>query len=306
MKSEIVVHEGRAYHIGAAQHEIAPRIFQVGDPERAFKVARRFDAVDYELRNREFVTLTGTLNGMPVTVMGTGIGHDNVEIALLEAYTLLAFNLETQMLKDEVPDVTVIRIGTSGGAQGDVDPGTLGITTYALGLDTTGIYFDIPVPDETAAGLEKRAKELLDAATVPGSRFEGWVLPYATRAAPEVVETLKEIAMEMAPEIPHTTGVTVAAPGFYGASGRHMAGLKLSIPGIKEVTGRVEMDGHRVINFEMESSLIFHLAQGLGWRAGTICPIISNPKRQHVVMDYRPFVEASIDIAVEAMLRLSA
>jgi uridine phosphorylase len=304
MKSEIVVSNGKAYHIGVAQHQMAPRIFQVGDPDRAYKVAKRFDCIHHECKNREFVTLTGKLDGKPVSVMGTGIGHDNVEIALLEAYTLLAFDLQSQTLKDDVPDVTVLRIGTSGGAQGDVDPGTLGITSYAIGLDTTGIYWDVPVPDETSAKLEKRAKTLLDEATAQGSRFQGWILPYAAKATPEIVALLSEVAGQIAPTIPNTTGVTVAAPGFYGASGRHLEGLKLTVPGIKLATAAIEADGHRVINFEMESSLIFLLAQGLGWQTGTICPIISNPKRQDVVLDYRPYVDAAIDIAIETMRRI--
>jgi len=301
MRSDITIENGKAYHIGVAPHEIAPRIFQVGDPARAFKVADRFDRVDFECRNREYVTLTGTLAGKPVSVMGTGIGHDNVEIALLEAYTLLAFDLSTATRKTRVPEITVIRIGTSGGAQPDVEPGTMGITSYAIGLDTTGIYWDVPVPDQTAGKLEIVAKRLLDDATVPGSRFAGWVRPYASRATPEMVRLLEHSAREAAPRFPLVTGVTVAAPGFYGASGRRMEGLSLSVPGIKEVCAGIEADGHRVVNFEMESSLIFHLAQGLGWRAGTVCPIISNPKRQGKVMDYRPCVEAAIDIAVRAM-----
>ncbi len=301
-RSEIVIDDGKAYHLGVAQNQMAPNIFQVGDPARAYRVAERFDSVEHEVTNREFVTITGRLAGLPVSVMGTGIGHDNVEIALLEAYSLLAFDLETQLLKDVVPDVTVLRIGTSGGAQPDVDAGTMGVTTYAIGLDSTGLYFDIPVVDETATRLERRAKGIIDEATVPGSRFAGWVMPYASRATPQAVDELCRAAA--AGPFPVTTGVTVAAPGFYGASGRYLEGLKLAVPGIKVATAGIEADGHRVINFEMESSIIFLLAQALGWRAGTICPIISNPLRQDAVMDYHPHVEAAIDIAVAAMRNL--
>ncbi len=301
MRSDITVENGRAYHIGVAPHEIAPRIFQVGDPARAYKVADRFERVDFECRNREFVTLTGLLGGRPATVMGTGIGHDNVEIALLEAYTLLAFDLSTGMRKAVVPPISVLRIGTSGGAQPDVEPGTLGITSYALGLDTTGIYWNVPLPDDTAGKLEVAARRLLGEATVPDSRFAGWISPYASRATPEIVRLLEHSARTVAPRFPQVTGVTVAAPGFYGASGRHIEGLSLSVPGIKMVCAAIEAGGHRVVNFEMESSLIFHLAQGLGWRAGTICPIISNPMRHGVVMDYRPCVQAAIDVAVATM-----
>jgi len=303
-KSEIVVVEGKAYHLGVAAHQMAPRIFQVGDPARAYQVAKRFDRVDHEVTSREFVTLTGTLKGQPATVMGTGIGTDNVEIALLEAYTLLAFDLEEQTRKEEVEPVTLIRIGTSGGVQADVEPGTMGITSYALGLDTTGIYFDVPLPDDTAGALEEQASRLLNGAMVADCRFSGAVHPYASRAAPEVVERLEYACA--ATSFQHVTGATVSAPGFYGASGRYLEGLRCSIPGIKEVTASIDVDGLRAINFEMESSLIFLLAQALGWRAGTICPIISNPARHDAVLDYKPYVEAAIDMAVETMISLTS
>lgn len=301
-RSEIVISDGKAYHLGVAQHQMAPNIFQVGDPARAYRVAERLDSIEHEVTNREFVTITGKLDGKPVSVMGTGIGHDNVEIALLEAYSLLAFDLDTQYRKETVPDITVLRIGTSGGAQPDVDAGTLGITTYAIGLDSTGLYFDTPPVDETTTQLEHRAKRIIDEATVAGSRFAGWVMPYASKATPQAVDELVRAAATC--PFPVTTGVTVAAPGFYGASGRYLEGLKLAVPGIKEVTAGIEADGHRVINFEMESSIIFLLAQALGWRAGTICPIISNPLSQDEVLDYHPHVEAAIGIAVAAMMRL--
>jgi uridine phosphorylase len=304
MQSDLVITDGRAYHIAVAPDEIAPLIFQVGDPDRAFLVAERFDSIEHEVRHREFVTLTGTLGGKAMTVMGTGIGHDNVEIALLEAYTLLAFDLQTGRLKDAPPAVTLIRIGTSGGAQADIEPGTLGITSYALGLDSTGLYWDVPVADEVASKLEQRAQIAINEAWIPTSRFKGRIAPYASKASPDIVQSLERQAQAVAPEIPAVTGFTVATPGFYGASGRRMEGLQLSVPGIKDVSAELRVAGQRVINFEMESSLIFHLAQGLNWRAGTICPIISNPKTQGTCVDYKPYVNAAIDIAIQAMLEL--
>jgi uridine phosphorylase len=304
MKSEIVVNDGKAYHIGVRSHEIAPNIFQVGDPARAYKVAKRFDNIEFECKNREFVTLTGTLDGIPVTVMGTGIGHDNVEIALLEAYTLLCFDLKSKILKNILPDVNIIRIGTSGGSQADIDPGTLGITNYSIGLDSTGIYWEVAVPDKTAANLENELRRLINDGMDEKSRFKGSIFPYASKATTEIVETLEIVGKELFPQFQQAVGVTVASPGFYGASSRYIEGLELSVPGIKDVCAELFVDGHRIINFEMESSLIFHLSQGLGWKAGTICPIISNSKKQDSILDYSPFVEAAIDIAVEAMKRI--
>ena len=99
-------------------------------------------------------------------------------------------------------------------------------------------------------------------------------------------------------------GITVAVPGFYGASGRYIEGLTNTLDGIKGCFADVVVDGVRTVNMEMESGLLFHLSEALGIRAGTICPVISNPNSQDAVVDYRPHVSACIDIALEAMVAL--
>ena len=55
---------GRQYHLDVAPGEIAPFILLVGDPGRAALVAQRFDSVEVERRNREFVTYTGLHRGL--------------------------------------------------------------------------------------------------------------------------------------------------------------------------------------------------------------------------------------------------
>ena len=64
---------GRAYHLGVAPDELARCVFLVGDPARAYRVADRFDSLAHEVKNREFVTLTGAYRGLETTVVGTGI-----------------------------------------------------------------------------------------------------------------------------------------------------------------------------------------------------------------------------------------
>jgi len=302
--SEIVVVDGRAYHIGLAAHELAPRLFLVGDPARAHRVAERFDRVDHRVTHREFITLTGTYDGMPVSVMGTGIGTDNVEIALVEAFTLRAFDLASGLRVSGREPLTVIRVGTSGGAREDIAAGTLAISRYAIGLDSTGLYYDPPAEDDVVEALERAAKAALDGAMRPGARFSGRIHPYAARGSGEVTAALAQAAASRG--VAHEVGVTVAVPGFYGASGRFIEGLRNSVPDIKAALARVACGRDRVINFEMESSLLFLLAAQMGYRAGTICPIISNPASHGEVIDYRPRVEDAIDIALDAMVALTA
>ena len=86
--SELVVVDGKVYHLRISPDQLARNILVVGDPARADKVAAHFDTITHESRNREYVIRTGTYQGMPVTVIATGIGSDNTEIALVEALIL--------------------------------------------------------------------------------------------------------------------------------------------------------------------------------------------------------------------------
>lgn len=297
--SEIVVQNGRLYHLGVADGELATNLFQVGDPVRAYRVAERFESVWHEIKNREYVTLTGSYQGTPMSVLGTGIGTDNVEIALIEAYAVHALDLESGRHKQHPPSLNLIRIGTSGGAQPDIEPGTLGLSQYALGLDGTGLFYDHPAQDDCVQRIEQEAERLLEQAIAAESRFKGRIKPYASKASGAVYRALVEKARLAG--VDYVSGITVATPGFYGPSGRFIEGIHNTIPNIKRVLARLSVNGRRVINFEMESSLLFHLSDLLRCRAGTICPIISKPDPGSSVVDYHPYIEQSIDLALAAM-----
>jgi uridine phosphorylase len=302
--SQIVVADGRVYHLGLRPAELAESLVIVGDPARAYTVASRFDRVEHEVKHREFVTLTGTHRGLPVSVMGTGMGPDNVEIALVEAWALLTLDLASGLRRpasgpDAERKLTVLRVGTSGGTREDTAPGTLVISSYAIGLDSTGLYYDGPPADETVTALEQAARIAIDAGVGSRARFAGSFAPYASRATPELVAALERQAT--AAGAGFATGVTVTAPGFFGPSGRYLDGVTNSVEDVKARLGRIEVHGTRVLNMEMESSLLFHLAALLGVRAGTICPTISSPGSHGTVIDYDARVGQAIDIALAAM-----
>jgi uridine phosphorylase len=302
--SEIVVVDGRVYHLGLRPQELAENLFFVGDPARAYAVASRFDRVDHEVKHREFVTLTGVHQGQPVSVIGTGIGPDNVEIALVEAWALATLDLTTRLRRPAsgpgaARPLTVIRVGTSGGMRDELEAGTLVISSYAIGLDSTGPYYEGPPADATVTALEQAARRALDEGVRPGSRFAGAFAPYASRATPALVAALERHARRAGARF--ATGVTVTAPGFFGPSGRYLDGVTNTVADVKLRLGRVEAAGVRVLNMEMESSLLFHLAALLDVRAATICPTISSPKSHASVLDPAPLVAQAIEIALGAM-----
>ena len=92
-------------------------------------------------------------------------------------------------------------------------------------------------------------------------------------------------------------------PGFYAPSGRYIAGLRATVPDIKQRLATVQAHGVRVLNFEMESSLLFHLAGQLGHRAATVCPILSTPGSHGTLVDGKIAVEPAIDLALRVLCR---
>jgi uridine phosphorylase len=115
---------GRQYHIALERGELAEYVLLVGDPGRVAKVASRFDSIELERSNREITTATGVYRGMPLSVMSTGMGTDNVEIVLAEVM--------------EITDrPTFIRIGSSGALQAEIALGDLIVSTGAVRLENT-------------------------------------------------------------------------------------------------------------------------------------------------------------------------
>ena len=301
-KSEIVIIDERLYHLGIKKGDLAQNIFIVGDPARAIRVSKEFDTVDREISNREYLTFTGTYKGIPVSVIGTGIGTDNVEIALVEAFIEHEFNFESKTRNTNCEPMTLIRLGTSGGVQSDIAPGSQAIGSYALGLDNTGIYFEEPSKDPIIDRIEESAEKILNKSIPSSSRFKGKLSPYASKASIEVTNALENQALKNGVE--YEVGITSSSPGFYGPSSRYIEGLKNTFPDIKGSLSKINIDGLRVLNMEMESSLFFHLCAQMGYRAGTICTVISGPTTSAAVIDYDKAIGDTISVGLNAMKEL--
>ena len=302
-KSEIVIVNDKLYHLGIKKSDLAENIFIVGDPARAIRVSQEFDWIDCEISNREYLTFTGSYHGIPVSVIGTGIGTDNVEIALVEAYIAHEFDLKKAEKQQNCNPLTIIRLGTSGGVQSDVTSGSLAISSYALGLDSTGIYYEQSAEDKIVNKIEAEASKILNSAIDAKSRFKGKITPYASKASSEV--TMALINQAAAHSVEFETGITVSSPGFYGPSSRYIEGLNNTLPDIKGSLSSINIDGLKVHNMEMESSLFFHLCSQLGYRAGTICTVISGPNDSDSIIDYEAAIGNTIKIGLNALMELN-
>lgn len=116
--------EGRQYHIGVGPRDIAPTILLCGDPARAHRIAQHFSQPRPPVTHREYVTITGVYKGLPLTVMATGMGPDNTEIAVIELAQLC-----------QRP--TLIRLGSCGGLMQGISLGELVVSTGAVRLENT-------------------------------------------------------------------------------------------------------------------------------------------------------------------------
>ena len=115
--------ESRQYHIHVAAGQIGRYVIMPGDPKRCVKIAQYFDNPVLIADNREYVTYTGTLDGVKVSVTSTGIGGPSASIAMEELYRCGAD--------------TFIRIGTCGGMQLDVKSGDVVVATGAIRMEGT-------------------------------------------------------------------------------------------------------------------------------------------------------------------------
>lgn len=119
----------RQYHIDLAPGELADYILLPGDPDRTDYIAAMLDEVKTHRHHREFNSVTGVHRGLPISVVATGIGTDNVEIVMAE---ILA-------IAERKP--TFIRIGSSGVLREDIALGDLVITTGAVRLENTSSFY---------------------------------------------------------------------------------------------------------------------------------------------------------------------
>ena len=121
--NKLIYSTDREYHIQVAPGEVGRYVLLPGDPGRCEAIAQYFDDPHLVAHNREYVTYTGTLDGVPVSVCSTGIGGPSAAIAMEE---LIHCGADT-----------FLRVGTSGGMQPEVLGGDIVIATGAIRAEGT-------------------------------------------------------------------------------------------------------------------------------------------------------------------------
>ncbi len=151
---------GKQYHIQVGQGEVGRYVLLPGDPKRCAKIAAFLDDPALIADSREFVTYTGTLDGVKVSVTSTGIGGASTSIAVEELRRCGAD--------------TFIRVGTCGGMDVDVQGGDIVIATGAVRMEGTSKEY-APIEYPAVADLSV-TNALVQAAKQMGASYHAGVV----------------------------------------------------------------------------------------------------------------------------------
>lgn len=276
--SELVLDsKGMVYHLGIAPKDIAPTILLVGDQDRVAAISSFFDEITHQSKHREFVCHTGTYKGKRVTALSTGIGTDNIDIVINELDALVNIDLENRENHPGLTSLNLIRIGTCGILQADIDVHSYILSSHAIGIDNVAHFYPIAFSPE-----EHSIANALDSFV----GFPDEITPYCSMSSARLAKKLEG-------ENVHT-GITVTSSGFYAPQGRSLR-LGTRTSNVNEKLEQFAFNHHRVVNFEMESSALFALGKAMGHECITICLGIANRPRMEFSKGYEKEMNGLIE-----------
>jgi uridine phosphorylase len=283
-ESELIINNrGAIYHLDARPEEMAHTIIVVGDPDRVKKVSIHFDKIEFKLQHREFITHTGYIGNKRISVMSTGIGPDNIDIALNELDALANIDFSTREIKKEFTRLNIIRFGTSGSLQADIPVDSFVASTHGLGLDNLMNYY----------AYQKAADEkaIINAFVAQTQLSNEITIPYIFSGGQSLINKFNAGFHK---------GITVTCPGFYGPQGRILR-LPLNSPGLINKLTDFTFNNNRITNFEMETSAIYGLGKLLGHECLSVNAIVANRVVQQFSKDSNAAVEKLIETALTVL-----
>ncbi len=281
--SELIINsDGSIFHLHLKPEQLADNVILVGDPGRVAMVASYFESQEFSVSSREFNTITGTYKGKRITVVSTGIGTDNIDIVLNELDALANIDLNTRTEKPDFRQLTVVRIGTSGGMQPDIPLGSFLISEKSIGFDGMLNFY---------AGRNSISDLVFEAAMCKHLDWNKQL------AAPYVVDADAELTNRIGRN-DMLRGVTISANGFYGPQGRVLR-INLADMHLNDKIESFRYGKYKITNYEMEGSAIAGLSKLMGHKAMTVCCIIANRRVEAANTDYQAYIARLIETVLD-------
>lgn len=281
-ESELIINDdGSVFHLHVRPEQLSDKILMMGDPARVELTASFFDSIEYDIQSREFRTITGKYKGKRITAISHGIGPDNMDIVITELDALANVDFNTREVKKDFRQLTMVRVGTSGGLQPHCPLGSYVIAAKSIGFDGVLNYYE---------GRNNIAETDFEEAF---KKHVGWsplhCSPYVVSADKELVERIGHDMIK---------GVTISAIGFYGPQGRYVR-LPLANPALNSKIETFSYHGDTITNYEMESAPLAGLGKLMGHKCMTVCTIIANRLAGESNANYKGSVEDLIKKVLE-------
>jgi uridine phosphorylase len=283
----ILNQDGSVYHLGLNPKQIADRIIFVGDPERVPKVSRHFDTIEDKVQRREFITHTGYIGKVRISVISTGMGTDNIDIVMNELDLLHNVDFENRTYKLHQKPLLILRLGTTGALHDSIEIGDFVLSRFAIGMDNLGHYYTRPDDAQIQKYLEQWLTE---------NNIHTPFIPYFT-------QTHHVFAEHILKTIPCKAGITMTNPGFYAPQNRFLRSHVYPLSSFVNKVTEFAYQKNVVLNMEMETSGILALSNYMGWVSASLSVVLAHRKKsifsENAEHDITRLIEAGISVITE-------
>lgn len=245
----------KMYHIGLTKADLEGAKYAIlpGDPGRVPKIASMLDSAKPLTVSREYTSYLGELDGEKVLVISTGMGGPSTAICVEELKLVGIENL--------------IRVGTSGGMQLNVNSGDLVIAQAAIRQEGTSKEY-VPIEFPAIANID----------LVNALRLSAYELGY-----------------------PYHTGIVQCKDSFYGQHSPERMPVSYELENKWQAWIKAGC-----LASEMETAALYTVSQVLGLNAAAVLLVVWNQEQENIGIkqDNNFDTEKAIKVAIEAIRKL--
>ncbi|KAG2498251.1 hypothetical protein HYH03_004001 [Edaphochlamys debaryana] len=265
--------EGRTYHLGTREGEVAPRILSVGSVARAQLLSSLLDPPApgkqhfQRISSRGFLTITGRFEGAPVSIVSTHMGMPNMDFVVRENRAVVR------------GQIAIVRLGTCGAVQRPAKLGDLLVASHgSIAVRRDPDYWSMLEMDEHqpsaltangsgssnghAANGHAAAVAQPNLCFVEGPSAPAGRRPYAVslpvRSDPGLASILVEEAAAVVGPGRVVQGLNASADSFYSSQGRTGS---LFDDGNEGLLGGLAAQHPDLVSLEMETFQLLDLAR---------------------------------------------
>lgn len=280
----MLAEDGSVFHLRLRPEWLTSTVILVGDPGRVQLVLGHLQQAELLAANREFHSGAGCYHGQRVLVVSHGIGAGCIDIVVNELDALANVDLSTRTLRAQPRQLRLVRLGTSGAVQPDLEPGNPIVSLVTAGFDTVPLLYRDSEAVRDAL-LERVLQEALGCAH--------WgIAPYAVPSSPGLHGCLPA---------GWARGITLTMPGFFGPQGRQLR-LPPILENLLASSTQLIYNSLRILNMEMEAAPLNALARMLGHESITVALAINNRAQGVAKVDYQAAMEKMVEGVLRALI----